>query len=149
MGDAIVIGPNLRKSQLSLDRNLVEQWAKGAPGKSSIMDSRLVRRLPKLLVVLEEWVAPAWAHIYSNATDRDPGSFAVGLAASDRGGFPQWHFIKVPGEDKLTSPNQIGNGVLTGEGLETDSRPRRTGLLQSTGYGSTLIRCVWDQCIGV
>jgi hypothetical protein len=108
LGDAIVLGPHLRKSQLSLDRRLVEQWVKGAPGKSSILARKIVRRLPKLLVVLEEWVAPTWTHVYTDPSDVEPGPCAVGLNPTP---FPEWKFVAIPGEATLTAPMRIGNGV--------------------------------------
>jgi len=109
LGDALVLGPQLRKSQISLDRKLVEQWVKGAPGRSSTLSRKLVRQLPKVLVVLEEWVAPAWTHVSTSTDPSEPDyrPFAVGLNTAP---FPEWKFLALGG-DTQAAPSHLGSAV--------------------------------------
>ena len=123
LGDALVLGPNLRKSQLSLDRKLVEQWLKGAPRKSPLLAHRLVRRPVKLLLVLEEWVAPAWTQISIDPGEVD-APFAVGLNAIPS---PQWMFLALPESRTFTMPMSTSSAVCC-PSVVTNSRGRQIGL---------------------
>jgi hypothetical protein len=79
-----------------------------APDKTSLWSKKRARRLPKLLVVLEEWISPTWTHIYSNERDGNPGPFAVGLATSSESACPQWSFVAIR-DETLSAPSRIGN----------------------------------------
>jgi hypothetical protein len=111
LADGIVVGPALTNTKSNIDRSLLEKWAKDAPRMTSLWSNKVRRRLPKLLVVLEEWTSPTWTYIMSDEDEVDPGSSAVGLVSSADGATPEWQYLALP-EEMLTAWGRFGNTAV-------------------------------------
>jgi hypothetical protein len=127
LADTIIMGPNLTKARLNIDRSLVEQWVKEAPLKASLWSAKEKRRLPTMLVVLEEWISPVWAYVASDEKVANPGSSAAGLVATIEGQVPEWLHLAIPNET-LTVAYRCGNTAVDIRENKTDCRQRRIGL---------------------
>jgi hypothetical protein len=106
-GDAITLGPSLRKVRLNLREELVTQWVKDAPRKSTLWTARGRKLLPKLLVVLDEWTGPSWTRISWGNEDCDPGPTAVGLLMTEATSAPVWRYLAL--SRKTTTSFKLGN----------------------------------------
>jgi hypothetical protein len=112
LADAIILGPNLTKTRLNIPTNLVEQWVKDVPRKTSLWTAKERQRLPPMLVVLEEWISPTWTYVASDENVDNPGSSAVGLVRTDEGPTPEWLHLAIP-QETLTVTYRFGNtGVV-------------------------------------
>ena len=107
VGDAIIIGPNLRKARLNLQEELVSHWLEDAPHECTLWTEIGKNRLPKLLVVLEEWTCPTWTRISWEKKANDPGRSAVGLLTTDETIAPGWRFLAM--SDATMTSFRIGN----------------------------------------
>jgi hypothetical protein len=109
-GDAVVVGPNIYKTTLEIDKDEARLWIqKNRHHIAARRGSWSRRRWPVLLVVLEEWRCDTWTHIpYSQST----GTTTVGLISSGEGNAPQWRYFGF--EDKTMSlTNMIGNSPVS------------------------------------
>jgi hypothetical protein len=110
LADTIILGPNLTKVSMNIDRVLVEQWAKEVPRKASLWLAEEKRRLPTMLV-LEEWIFPVWAYVASDENVANPGSSAAGLVTTTEGQVPEWLHLVIPNET-LTVAYRCGNTAV-------------------------------------
>lgn len=108
--DTIILGPKLKRARLNIHRSLVDQWCQNATRKGSLWSSGELRELPKLLVVLEEWICPTWTHIsWDEYEDDSPfGASVIGLVATGEADASTWEYLSMPGET-LTMSHKIGN----------------------------------------
>ena len=106
----MLLGPNLTKTTLNLDRSIVDEWLQGARRKSSLWKRK--ERLPNLLVVLEEWTCPTWVHLEWSAKELDPGPTAVGLVTRGDNATPAWLYLSIP-EESITISRKIGNTAVS------------------------------------
>jgi len=97
-GDAIIIGPGLRKTRLIMQEDLVTRWIKDAPRNSTLWTPSSRKLLPKLLFVTEEWSCPSWTRITWGGVDIDPGPTAVGLSMSAPTSAPLWRHLSLSKE---------------------------------------------------
>ena len=111
LADGIVVGPGLTNTKSNIDQSLIEKWIEDAPRKTSLWSTKVRRRLPKLLVALEEWTSPTWTYVMSDEDEADPGSSAVGLVSSAEGGTPEWQYLALP-EETLTAWGRFGNTTV-------------------------------------
>ena len=139
LADAMMLGPNIRKTRLNIPRALVEEWVRNAPSKTTLWSPREGRRLPKLLIVLEEWISPSWTYVYSDENGPEPGPSAIGLATLSKDACPEWRFLALQ-KEALSAPMRIGNTEVYGLYLHAKCRRRKIGLLQSTAYPSISIQ---------
>lgn len=124
-GDAIILGPNLRKTWLNIQEDLVAKWVKDAPRKSTLWTSKGRKRLPKLLVVLEEWTCPSWTRISWGENDNGPA--AVGLLTTNATNAPMWRFLAMP-EETMTSFRVGNTQVYTVQTINSNHRKSNRGL---------------------
>lgn len=123
----MVLGPNLTKARLNIHPSIVDRWVKDAPRKTSLWSAKEGRRLPKLLVVLEEWISPTWTYVASDEKQDNPCSCAVGLAKSTEGAAPEWKFLALPNET-LSAPMRLGNTAVGPSVPHAKCRKGRNGL---------------------
>lgn len=112
LANAIILGPHLTKTRLNIHQSLIDQWVREAPCKTSLWPSKVRRRLPKLLVVLEQWTSSTWTYIASDENESNPGPCAVGLTTSIEGATPEWKFLAIP-QETLSAPMRLGNTAVT------------------------------------
>ena len=113
LADAIILVPHMTKSRLTIPKPLVEQWVRGVPLKATLWSQREKKRLPKLLVVLEEWISPIWACVSSYMKTDDPGPSAAGLLVyTPEGPVPEWLIYLALHEERLTVAHRFGNTAV-------------------------------------
>jgi len=110
-GDAIILGPHLRKVRLNLPKDLVIQWVKDAPRKATLWNWRERSLFPKhrLLVVLEEWISPTWCRLRGIGKEgKCDQRAALRLVTADDDNAPTWQFI--PSVENMPVSSQFCNG---------------------------------------
>lgn len=108
LADGIVVGPGLTNTKSNVDRSLFEEWVSNAQRKTTLWSKKERRRLPKLLLVTEEWTSPTWTYVMSDEHERDPGSSAVGLITVAEGAVGEWRYLELSEED-LSPWGRFGN----------------------------------------
>ena len=93
-GDIVIIGPNISKIRLAVERPRAEQWVERNRGHIASLRSTWARRAwPRLLVVLEEWTCTTWTHIHWSSKDCFQRPTNVGLVRGGRDATPQWRYF--------------------------------------------------------
>lgn len=106
-GNGIVIGPNLRKVCLNVEKDIINQWVKDAPHKATLWSANQRKRLPKLVIVLEEWTSPTWTRISWGKKQNIAQRSAIGLIQTSETQAPTWQFLAMPGDSLISF--KIGN----------------------------------------
>jgi hypothetical protein len=112
MGQVMVIGPNLCKVTSNIPKEVVAQWVKDAPRKSTLWTpASWKKQLPKLFVVLEEWTTPTWHRLTWGNHDSKIERTALGLLPTSSGEqAPTWQYLVLRQETTLS--NRVGNGQV-------------------------------------
>jgi hypothetical protein len=109
-GHAIILGPNLQKVRLNVQEKFITQWIKDAPRKATLWTARERKILPKLFVVLEEWICPSWTRISWGNKNKDPGPTAVGLLMTEATSAPSWRYLAMSKETSVSF--RLGNTLV-------------------------------------
>ena len=129
--DAMILGPNIQKTRLNIDRSIIEKWVKHAPRKSKLYWAKKLRQEPQMLLVLEEWTTPTWSHLAWGIEEYDPGPCWIGLSTEAKGAAPTWECLAVP-QEPLRISSQWGNSPVLPVGMIAECRKRKieSGLLR-------------------
>jgi len=95
--DIVIIGPNISKTRLVVERSHAEKWVERNQGQIASLRSKWARRQwPRLLVVLEEWTCITWTHIHWSSKHYSRGPTNVGLVRGNRETAAQWRYFGFP-----------------------------------------------------
>jgi hypothetical protein len=94
--DVIIIGPGVTKTNSKIEQDIVKQWAQAIPRKYSLWSAKRWRRVPKSLIVLEEWTTSAWFRDTLNS-ETVAADFTVHVTDGDA---PVWSLSKTTSSDK-------------------------------------------------
>lgn len=111
-GDAIILGPDLRKVDLNISTELITQWVRDAPRKATIWTDKQRKLFPRhrLLVVLERWTTPTWTRVSWDQKNCDITRSALGLLPTNNADAPRWMFLALPGQ--TSTSRKIGNAEV-------------------------------------
>jgi hypothetical protein len=93
-GQVMIVGPNLCKITSNIPKEVVAQWVKDAPRKSTLWTrASWKKQLPKLFVVLEEWTTPTWHRLTWGKHDSKIERSALGLLPTTGEQAPTWQYL--------------------------------------------------------